>query len=691
MFALFEEAGKFLAGRILSETPAGLQAELASGKRVKVKASHVMLRFEQPAPSELLAQAAQAAQSLDLDLAWEFAPEGDFGFQDLAREYFGSDASQVQLAAALLRLHESPHYFRRAGKGLFRKAPQETVQAALAAIERKRAQAEQAQRWADELGRGECPAPIREHLFRLLFRPDKNSTEYKALVLATRQSQMPALALLQRCGALENEYQFHWQRFVFEHFAGGTDFASGPACEASGLPELPVASVQAFSIDDSYTTEIDDALSVQGLGSGQVTLGIHIAAPSLALAPDSHWDRIARQRLSTVYMPGWKLTMLPHEVVQAFTLKEGHDCPALSLYVVVDESSLEIREHTTRLERVPIAANLRHDVLDEHISEESLRGQTSANYPFAAELAFTFRLAQQLKQMREQVRGRPETFARADFTFRLDNGQSPPQGHERVHIEQRRRGAPLDLIVSEAMILANSRWGGWLADCGVPGIYRSQASLAPGVKVRMGTRALPHAGIGVAQYVWATSPLRRYVDLVNQWQLLACVRHGTTAALAAPFKAKDAALLAIVSNFETTYAAYNAYQNSIEQYWTLRWIEQNGVQELEATVLRETLVRALTLPLVLNTTGVHTLPRGTRVRVRITGWDLISLQVHAQLIEHLSDTPAAEESLEAEGEEPPTNAPWTLDIDTDSEPDSTAAEPIATAEAPTPQAVGPAD
>lgn len=100
----------------------------------------------------------------------------------------------------------------------------------------------------------------------------------------------------------------------------------------------------------------------------------------------------------------------------------------------------------------------------------------------------------------------------------------------------RKRGAPLDLIVAEAAIVANSTWGGWMAELGVPGIYRSQASLAPGIKVRMSTKAQPHAGIGVKSYAWATSPLRRYVDLVNQWQIIACARHGKTAALAAPFK-----------------------------------------------------------------------------------------------------------------------------------------------------------
>ena len=128
------------------------------------------------------------------------------------------------------------------------------------------------------------------------------------------------------------------------------------------------------------------------------------------------------------------------------------------------------------------------------------------------------------------------------------------------------------------MILANSTWGGWLAECGVPGIYRSQASLAPGIKVRMGTRPAPHAGMGVAQYAWSTSPLRRYVDLVNQWQLIACARHGRTAALAAPFKPKDAALFSVISGFDAAYAAYNDFQHAIERYWTLRWIQQNGIE-----------------------------------------------------------------------------------------------------------------
>jgi exoribonuclease II len=653
MYALFDDAGKFHAGRVMSESDASLQVELASGKRVKVKSANVLLRFDSPEPGALIAQAQTQAQEIDLDLAWEFAPEGEFGFADLARDYFNAKASTVQQAAALFKLHEAPHYFRRAGKGAYKKAPEETVKAALLGIERKKQIAAQIDAWAGELVQGQCPAPIAEQLYKILFKPDKNTPEYKAVVEAAKRSQRAPLDLLKAAGAITSAYQFHWKRFLFEQFPnnkGGTGF---PNLEAPAITEdLPLASVQAFSIDDSSTTEIDDALSLQGLGSGTVVFGVHIAAPGLAIAPGSPLDAVAVQRLSTVYMPGWKLTMLPDGVVARYTLTEGQACPAVSLYLTLDEATLAVKSHETKLERVPIASNLRHDLLDAVITQASLEWQAPADYPHAIDLAFLWRLAQHLKSQREVVRGKPENFNRPDYNFKLerdDSGQEP-RGDERVLISTRKRGAPLDLIVAEAMILANSTWGGWLAEHGVPGIYRSQASLAPGIKVRMGMKPLPHAGMGVKQYVWATSPLRRYTDLVNQWQIIACARHGRTAALAAPFKPKDATLFSVISSFDAAYSAYNDFQNGIERYWTIQHLAQNHTSELDAVVMKDGLVRADKLPLVFKALGCETLPRGAKVRVRITGSDALTLEVHANLIARL-DAEAATTGDEQEGEE----------------------------------------
>jgi exoribonuclease-2 len=668
MFALFEEAGKFQAGRVLSEADASSQIELDSGKRVKVKAANVLLKFEKPAPSDLIRQAQALAEGIELELAWEFAPEEEFGFAELARDYFSEQATLEQQAAALFRLFEAPHYFRRAGKGRFRKAPAEILQQALLAIEKKKQVQQQISQWAAELAAGSCPQPIREQLFKILFKPDKNAPEYKAVVEASRATHMAPLDLLQRSGAIASPYQFHWKRFLFDNFPKGTAFPALPAPPIQD--DLPLANVQAFSVDDSQTTEIDDALSVQGLGSGTITVGIHIAAPGLALQPGAPIDQVARQRLSTVYMPGYKITMLPDDVVQAYTLMEGRDCPAISLYVSFDEATLEMKSSETKIERVPIVANLRHDQLDAVVTAQWLedpafehQGDAGPASRLREPLSFLYRLARHLKAQREIVRGKPENFNRPDYNFKLvGNDGAEPTGDEEVRITIRQRGSPLDLMVAEAMILANSTWGSWLSELGVPGIYRSQASMAPGVKVRMGTKALPHAGIGVKSYAWSTSPLRRYTDLVNQWQIIAAARHGRTAALAAPFKPKDAELFSIISGFDAAYAAYNGYQAGMERFWTLKYLEQQGITELVGTVFREGLVRADDLPLVLGVMGGNDLPRGAKVRVQLGEIDEITLDVHGTVIERLDleDEPLV---AEEETEEEPAAGPITIAVD----------------------------
>ncbi len=689
MHALFDEAGKFLAGRILSEAENSAQIELDSGKRVKAKAANILLKFDKPAPAELLEQARAIAASVELQLAWEFAPDEEFGFADLARDYFSASAPVTEQAGMLLALFEAPHYFRRAGKGRFKKAPAEIVQQALAAIEKKKQVQAQIDAWAAELAAGACPQPIREQLYKILFRPDKNAPEYKAVVEASRSAHKAPLDLLQAAGAIDSSYQFHWKRFLFENFPKGTGF---PPLSAPQPPaDLPLAPVQAYSIDDSATTEIDDALSLQGLGTGTVTLGIHIAAPGLAIVPGSDLDKLGRTRLSTVYMPGYKITMLPDAVVQIYTLDEGRANPAVSLYATIDEATLEITATETRLERVPVAVNLRHDQLDHIVTEAWLQDPSiqSENTPEALlglreQLSFLYRLAKHLKAGREVVRGKPEAFNRPDYTFRLQgNGDAEPDGSETVRIGTRKRGAPLDLIVAEAAIVANSTWGQMLAEHGVPGIYRSQASLAPGVKVRMSTKALPHAGIGVKSYAWATSPLRRYVDLVNQWQIIACARHGKTAALAAPFKPKDAELFGIISSFDTAYSAYNGYQAGMERFWTLKYLQQNQIATLDATVIKDGrgggdfLVRADSLPLVLPVLGAQNLERGARVRVQLGEIDEITLDVSGTVTERLDDPadPSDDGPVEEDDDDSAVAGPIAIAVDVNEANDNASPAP----------------
>jgi exoribonuclease-2 len=165
----------------------------------------------------------------------------------------------------------------------------------------------------------------------------------------------------------------------------------------------------------------------------------------------------------------------------------------------------------------------------------------------------------------------------------------------------------------------------------------------------MGTKALPHAGIGVPAYAWSTSPLRRYTDLVNQWQIIACAQHGATAALAAPFKPKDAQLFAIISAFDAAYTAYNSYQSGMERFWTLQYLQQEGIQVVEASLVKEMaggswLVRAEQLPLMFNVMGAAGMMRGDKVKVELGQIDAMALDVSGTVIERLSSVQANPET-----------------------------------------------
>jgi exoribonuclease-2 len=684
MHLLFEESGKILTGRVLSQSDVSTQVEQDSGKRVKVKAVNILLKVDLSDPASWMAEATELSHGIELDIAWEFAPDDEFGFADLAREYFSAHATPLEQAAMMLALYNAPHYFRRAGKGRFRKAAADIVAQALAAIEKKKQITLQIQEWVTSLSEGQCPPPIRDQLYKILFKPDKNAPEYKAVVGASRATHLGPLDVLIKAGAIDSPYQFHWRRFLLENFPQGTGFTTHDVPFITD--ELPLSAARAFSIDDSSTTEIDDALSVQGLGTGKVLMGIHIAAPGLAILPGSALDQLCRTRLSTVYMPGHKITMLPDEVVQNYTLMEGQDCPAVSLYVTLDEATLDITATQTQLERVHIESNLRHEQLDAVVTTDWLERPDFIHeidpQPLLhkrKQLSFLYRLAQHLKAQREIIRGKPENFSRPEYTYQLlghanaaakEWEDNQPDGTETVHIGERVRSTPLNLIVSEAMILANSTWGGWLAELGVPAIYRSQSSMAPGVKVRMGTKALAHAGMGVKSYAWSSSPLRRYTDLVNQWQIIACARYGKTAALAAPFKPKDADLFAIISSFDAAYSSYKDFQNAIERFWILKYVQQQGIVEVEATLFKDNLVRADHLPLVMLVAGAQNLPRWSRVMVRLGDIDLVSLNVYGTVTARLDTTEDASAS-DDEQEDDTLAGPIAICVDvSDTEPAS---------------------
>jgi exoribonuclease-2 len=609
MNVLFEDDGHLKAGSVLADNDASLQIEAVSGKRLKIKSGAVLLRFASPPAGEALVEGQTLAAELDPTFLWEVSGEGEFGFADLAREYYGAPPTPAQAAAVAMMLHASPMHFYKKGKGRYRKAPPAALAAALASVARKEREAEQMAAWIAELGAGRLPEPLRAKLPTLLYKPDKNALEWKALAQASDLARTQPVDLLAACGAIPSTHDYHFNRFMAEAFPGGIAFADWGALPP--LPDLPQAAVRAFSIDDATTTEIDDAFSVRELPGGNVEIGIHIAAPALGIPRGTPLDALARSRLSTVYMPGRKLTMLPPAAVDAFTLKEGACVPALSLYVETTPAGAPVA-HRTQVNRVPVAANLRLDAIAGEFAND-LPAPTDA--PWTHELRALWKFAGQLFA----ARGKNDV-NRIDYAFDVD-WNAGVDG--RVAIVPRERGSPLDKLVSELMIHVNSTWGQLLAARGAAGLYRVQA----GGKVKMSTRPGEHQGLGLTHYLWASSPLRRYCDLVNQRQLLAVV-----AEVKAPYAENDAELFAALADFEVTYSQYAEFQDRMEHYWCLRWLLQENVAETTAAVIRENLVRFDRLPLVLRLADVPPLAPDTPIRVGIGRIDLLHATLECRFL-----------------------------------------------------------
>ena len=601
MQLLYEEDGDLKVGAVLGQAAASFQVESPHGRRSKVKAANVLLEFDRPSGAELLSAARKYAEDLDVAFLWECSGEREFGFRDLARDYVGREPSAVEAAGILMKLHSAPMYFYRRGKGRFQAAPQETLRLALAAVEKKKRAQEAIESWTAQLAGFSCPPEVAALRDELLYAPDRNKPETKALEAACRQSGLSAAHLFERCGLLPDPHEYHLQRFLHEFFPRGTRF---PAHEVpSPRGDLGFAPLTAFSLDDIGTTEIDDAFSLQRDGEA-LRIGIHIAAPALGFAPGSPLDALARERLSTAYMPGRKFTMLPEDVIQHYSLDHGGERVAVSIYFDVD-AEFGVRVGHTRLERVRVAANLRHAQYD--VLNDAFQSGAEIGLPYEAELKTLWRIALAL----EAKRGRPSAGAmQLDYSFHVEN--------ERVRIVPRKRGAPLDKLVSELMILANTSWGELLAERDVAAIYRVQSS----GKVRLSVHPEPHEGLGVACYAWMSSPLRRYVDLLNQWQLVAALLGQRP-----PFARNSDALLAALRAFELTYARYDEHQRAMETYWTLRWLRQEAVRSVEAVVLRENLVRVERLPLVARVPSLPALDPGTRVRLEVGPLDFLERTV----------------------------------------------------------------
>lgn len=621
MNIFYEESGQFKVAAVVQKNDSTYQATTQHGKRAKIKTNNVFVEFTEPMDAFLERAQVEAAQ-IDTDLLWEFCGEDEFTAQNIAADYFGHPPGQHELAATLIALYAAPMYFYKKGKGIFKAAPEDTLKQALTAIERKKQQDAQIAAWAEELAQGRLPAEITANLRSILHNPDKQSLTYKAFTKAAAELKISAYQLARQTGGVNSLPQYLLDGFCCKHFPQGT---AAPEIAVPAIPELPdAADLLTFSIDDAETSEIDDALSVQDLPDGGKRVGIHIAVPTLAIANGSPIETLIKQRQSTAYYPGGKITMLPDNWIQTFSLDEGKR-PVLSLYVEVD-ADFQVASPQTRLENLTIKHNLRIQDIEPHFNANTgLSENEPIQFPCQPQLRWLYRFAIE----RQKQRDRYEENRAPQYDYGIEFN---PDGSMRI--SRRERGSPIDTLVSEMMILANSTWAQMLDENGLPGLFRVQTS----GKVRMSTQSEPHIGMGVAHYGWFTSPLRRAADCINQLQLLSLIKPD----LPPRFEKNSSDLFAALRDFDATYIAYADFQRQMEAYWSLVYMQQENLRELTAVLLKEDLVRIEGLPLVgrVHSIPIDILPK-TRMKLAVTQLDAEQQLLSLKYLNVLPPEPAA--------------------------------------------------
>lgn len=605
--ALIYDDNSYKIVRLLSQDKKSVSIELLDANKLqkKIKFDNLVDNFSSSDPEKLITSVSTLSQEIDQELLWELSSDNQlWNYESLAELYF-SDSSLAHKIALFIALTSPEIYFvyNQKEKKLKRCNQEEINQHKLQIAKQKEYQ-EKFDSIYNKLINKEQPEWQIDPL-SLLNKPDKNSIEFKASSKAAKELKLTLAELLFELGYIKSIEELMTTNFIRHYFPQGTELADITINDHS--EDIPLNNtIKVFSIDDSNTTEIDDAFSIEKINDGW-KIGIHISAPSL----NKELLAIASSRISTVYYPGHKITMLPEQIISHYSLDQGKELPVVSIYFTID-NEMAVVSHESKLELVKVSNNLRTETLEQYFNTENL--SIDHGYPYESELKLLHKFALAL----EEKRGRPSVNQlMIDYNFSFsDDGQ--------VIIKPRLRGNPIDKLVSELMILANCTWGRMLTNAFIPAIYRVKQPREP---VVMTLTPNSHTGLNVDYYTWATSPLRRAADIVNQSQIISLLTKTK------PLAATDYAVANIVENFDDVYSAYLKFQDSMEHYWSLRYFLQENITEVNATFTFKCNVQLDGVPIQLDISHLTTMqPAGTVIKLAISDINLINQTFNYRII-----------------------------------------------------------
>ena len=537
-------------------------------------------------------QAQTLAAEVDLAETWEVVREetGVLGLQDLAELFWGPSHSPAQLAAILLYLDREPLYFT-ADQGGFQARSQEAVEERQARRKREEENARDIASLIEHLSQGTLPQePTRhqsmlvEHLRGYAVHGDNytRSTVARGLLESvdsgTRDYQRLSFDLLVATGVFSPDEPLELEREEIPQ-----EFPEDALVEASTIDQAPLLAepgrrdltqLASLTIDDAGTQDRDDALSLEVEHTGGEVavyrVGIHIADAGALIPHGGAIDIEADRRMATLYTPDRKVPMLPAEISdRSGSLVSGEPRVALSLLVQISESG-EVLDWEVTPSSVLSDVSITYEEADAVIADEAESLHET--------LAQMDRLASALRQRREKAGAL--VLERPEMMIKLT-----PSGEVAVTVI--RRATPARQLVAEMMILCNTLLAEFCQRESLPAAYRVQATPdlsdidvdaddGPLHQYRIIRRLQPadidiipaaHGGLGVPAYIQATSPLRRYPDLIMQRQISSFLRSGS------PLYSEQE-VASVAQRAEVQLRELRRLEEDRKRYWFLKFLQQ---------------------------------------------------------------------------------------------------------------------
>lgn len=471
------------------------------------------------------------------------------------------DEIKHQLTVEQQRRQEKQEFIARVQQALAGEVPewQDSDRPPLEALEKYVLQPEQSPRLAQEMLTTLARLPTPEAAFELLVELGK-WTKHENLFL--RRSSYPVKFPQKVLEVAQSCLQF-------------------PPCDPD-TNRLDLTHLKVYTIDDESTREIDDGLSIENLADGRQRLWIHIADPTRLVGPGDELDLEARRRSTSLYLPTGTISMFPLELATGpMSLIQGQICAALSFAVVLDENGA-VAEYSIHATHIKPTYRLTYDDVD-----EMLELGVEAEPEIAA--------IEQWAKKRQQWRN-----SQGSISIQMPECSIKVKSDEEIVIELL-NDAYSRQLVAEMMILTGEVAGRYGMEHNIPLPFRGQPQpelptqeellILPAGPVRacalrrcmprseMSTTPSRHAGLGLNTYTQATSPIRRYTDLLTHFQIKAHLRGESL-----PFTAEE--LKQIIYSVTATAQEANIVERQTNRYWALEYLRRNADQIWRVMVLR---------------------------------------------------------------------------------------------------------